>query len=178
MFSENLNSYLIDIGTDVIFSSVRFYRFWIFIGSDIGFPKIQKIFTGSVIGFLKKNFIGFHRFLSVFIDFLCYIKHSIWKSVVSWRENQRKKNRSENGMKRTIWRGCIQLKMNSFLIEMCLNQHRMSILRLYWTSRIPTHDVLIEKMNQINITNILWNNNIIIISLSYMIKNMKSIIIN
>ena len=30
---------------------------------------------------------------------------------------QRKKNQSENGLKRMIWRGCIQLKMNYYLIE-------------------------------------------------------------
>ena len=30
---------------------------------------------------------------------------------------QKEKNQSENALKRTIWRGCIQLKMNSFLLK-------------------------------------------------------------
>ena len=46
------------------------------------------------------------------------------------KKNQNEKNESVNGLKRTIWRGCISLKMNSFFIEICLNQHRMSCLRL------------------------------------------------
>ena len=36
---------------------------------------------------------------------MCYSK--------CWKE----KNQSENGLKRTIWRGCIQLKIKSFFIE-------------------------------------------------------------
>ena len=114
--SENLNSYLTQIR--------HRNRCHFFIGSvlpvlnfhRIGyrFSKNSKNFHRFGYRFSQKKF---HRFLSVFIDFLCYIKHSIWKSVVSWRENQRKKNRSENGMKRTIWRGCIQLKMNSYLLK-------------------------------------------------------------
>ena len=56
--------------------------------------------------------------------YFCFVFHE------KERNQQTTKNRSENGLKRTIWRGCIQLKMNCYLIEMCLNQYRMSVLRI------------------------------------------------
>ena len=56
--------------------------------------------------------------------YFCFVFHE------KMRNQQTTKNRSENGLKRTVWRGCIQLKNDFLSIEMCLNQYKMSSLRL------------------------------------------------
>ena len=56
---------------------------------------------------LKMNFSLVLLFFSIFTK--CVIP-----TVEKRKKNQKEKNQSENGLKRTIWRGCIQLKMNSF----------------------------------------------------------------
>ena len=50
---------------------------------------------------------------------MSYSKKRKEKNEEKEKKYQRKKNESENGLKRTIWKGCIQLKMNYFLLK-CL----------------------------------------------------------
>ena len=46
------------------------------------------------------------------------------------KNNQKEKNQSVNGLKRTIWRGCIQLKINSFVLKSVW----MNIEWVFWDS--------------------------------------------
>ena len=75
---------------------------------------------------LKMNFSLVLLFFSIFTKCVIPRTEKRKKRENYWKE----KNQSENGLKRTIWRGCIQLKMNFYFIEKCLNQHGMSILKL------------------------------------------------